>query len=232
MTSDYESIYLYDIVLMTSILSFVPFKYMEVFVLSVIITSWQLSGVSDYMVNAYCGSLDGIFDTLAFFGIIDPNDAQCFQLRASVEAASWLLVAASLILAASSHFVLTASSQKLLDDYIPSERRRHNDRWSSVESAEVAGKNEGPKESKNERIPELSPIPPRFTDYYSLATRKEHLFGEDDEVAASSASGGPKDDEIGTTSSNGQVQREQKASSIEDVSNAQSEIAMEAEVNV
>ena len=185
---------------------------MEVFVLSVIITSWQLSGVSDYMVNAYCGSLDGMFDTLAFFGIIDPNDAQCFQLRATVEAASWLLVAASLILAATSHFVASASSQKSLDDNVPPERRRHNDRLSSIES-EVAGDGEGMKTGKKERTMKVSPIPPRFTDYYSLTTRKEHLPDEEVEVAALSASHCPK--KIETTSSNGHVQHDDKSSAEE-----------------
>lgn len=159
-------------------------QYMEVFVLSVIITSWQLSGVSDYMVNAYCGGLSGMFDTLAFFGIVDANDAQCFQLRATVEAASWLLVAASLILAASSHFVLTASTQKTLDSNVPPEKRRHNDRWSSLESAEVKEESGKPQQSKK---PTISPIPPRFTDYYSLTIRKEHLEEEVEISAAQDA---------------------------------------------
>lgn len=159
-------------------------QYMEVFVLSIIITSWQLSGVSDYMVNAYCGGLSGMFDTLAFFGIVDANDAQCFQLRATVEAASWLLVAASLILAATSHFVLTASTQKTLDSNVPPEKRRHNDRWSSLESTEVAAEESGkPQQSKK---PTISPIPPRFTDYYSLIIRKEHIE-EEVEVATPAA---------------------------------------------
>jgi hypothetical protein len=117
-----------------------------------------------------------MFDTLAFFGIVDANDAQCFQLRATVEAASWLLVAASLILAATSHFVLTASTQKTLDSNVPPKKRRHNDRWSSIESTEVAaGKSGKPQQSEK---PTISPIPPRFTDYYSLIIRKEHIEEE------------------------------------------------------
>lgn len=153
-------------------------QYMEVFVLSVIITSWQLAGVSDYMVNAYCGGLAGMFDTLAFFGIVDPNDAQCFQLRATVEAASWLLVAASLILASASHFVLTASSQKSLDAKTLPEQRRHTDRWSSME--EVTNRTD---EASKTKSPVIAPIPPRFTDYYSLATRKEHIEDENNNLS-------------------------------------------------
>lgn len=160
-------------------------QYMEVFVLSVIITSWQLAGVSDFMVNAYCGELDGIFTTLAYFGIVDVNDAQCFQLRAGVESASWLLVTASIILAVSSHVVLTASTQKVLDENVPPNRRLHTDRWSSKESAEVAfynhPNNQVVSEGKTQRTQEkskVSPIPPRFTDYYSFATRIEDVIDE------------------------------------------------------
>lgn len=50
-------------------------------------------------------------------------------------------MAASLILAASSHFVLTASSQKILDEQIPPERRRHIDRF-SMESEDLSNEHE------------------------------------------------------------------------------------------
>ena len=121
-----------------------------------------------------------MFDTLAFFGIVDSNDAQCFQLRATVEAASWLLLAASLILGFCSHFVLTASTQKSLGSNIPPERRRHNDRWSSMESAEVIN---GVDDTNKAKSPKISPIPPRFTDYYALTTRKEYIEKENDSQA-------------------------------------------------
>lgn len=81
---------------------------------------------------------------------------------------------ASLILAAASHFVLTASSQKMLDERIPPERRRHIDRWSN-ESEDLSN-----EQGKENSTPKLSPITPRFTDYYAFVTRKEQVT--DDQI--------------------------------------------------
>ena len=142
------------------------------------------------MVNAYCEGLDEMFNTLAFFNIIDPNDAQCFQLKATVEAASWLLVTASLLLAILSHFVLTASSQKILDENMPVERRRQNDRWSSLRHEEVSAENGGVglKEMKQDEQNrhKISPLPPRFTDYYSMVTRKEQIAADGEIISPQS----------------------------------------------
>ena len=166
---------------------------MEVFVMSVIITSWQLAGVSDFMVNAYCGGLSGVLATLAYFNIVTANDAQCFQLRAVVEAASWLLVAASLILAASSHFVVTASMQKTLDEHAPIERRLFTDRWSKdsgggAEEAQSPEEMEGADKAKDVKS-KVSPIPPRYTDYYKFAIWTEHIADEEAEAAATNEVG-------------------------------------------
>ena len=73
-------------------------QYTEVYVLSIIIAAWQLGGVSEFMLNAYCSKLQDTFANLQYFGILDEEDAQCFRVDATVEAASWILVAASLIL--------------------------------------------------------------------------------------------------------------------------------------
>merc|ERR1712032_1664239 len=83
-------------------------QYMEVYVLSIIIAAWQLGGVSEFMINAYCGALEDTFAALANYGIISDDDAQCFKVIATVEAASWLLVAASLIMMMLNHFIGTA----------------------------------------------------------------------------------------------------------------------------
>merc|ERR1712154_136098 len=144
----------------TEILS--AWQYMEVYVLSIIITAWQLSGVSEFMINAYCGELEDTLQSLAQFGIINPDDAQCFQVIGTVEVGSWLLVATSLILCLLNHFVGAASEQKSLDDDTPAERQLPGVNGCSKDNEE--GSN-----AQDVAVP-VSPISSRFTDYYHFAT--------------------------------------------------------------
>ncbi|KAL7530846.1 hypothetical protein ACHAXR_010146, partial [Thalassiosira sp. AJA248-18] len=155
-------------------------QYMEVYVLSIIIAAWQLGGVSEYMINAYCDPLKETFNSLAYYGILDENDAQCFRVDATVEAASWVLVAASLILCILNHFIVGASNQKRLDDDVPADRRLHSDRWLQTKQSTVtAGMDMSMSVSMDEeegssgvdtRDVSVSPVQPRFTDYYHFAT--------------------------------------------------------------
>ena len=155
-------------------------SYMEVYVLSVIITAWQLGGVSEYMINAYCEPLKDTFTSLAYYGVLAESDAQCFRVDANVEAASWILVAASLILCIVGHFVVGATWQKEQDDNIPADRRLHSDRWlPSKQSTLTIGmdmsmstsidEEEGGSNSDLKEIC-VAPVEPRFTDYFFFAT--------------------------------------------------------------
>lgn len=159
-------------------------QYMEVYVSSIIIAAWQLGGVSEYMINAYCGSLKNFFTGLSYYGILKEEDAQCFRVNATVETASWLLVAASILLLALNHFIFAASRQKVQDESVSSERRFHSDRWvlgcntsalsSDDEEAgleEVALEEAGSSDSSDRKI-YIAVVLPRFTDYYSFATTK------------------------------------------------------------
>lgn len=164
-------------------------QYMEVYVLSIIIAAWQLGGVSEYMINAYCDPLKETFTSLSYYGILDEGDAQCFRVNASVEAASWILVAASLILCIFNHFIAGASSQKVQDDEVPAERRFHSDRWlQSKPSMATIGmsmsvtmdEEDGSDNSESDEAI-ISPVKPRFTDYYFFATIKHRVDEEADE---------------------------------------------------
>jgi hypothetical protein len=168
-------------------------QYMEVYVLSIIISAWQLGGVSEFMINAYCDPLNGTLNALSFTGILKEEDAQCFRVDATVEAASWLLVAASILLAFSGHFIASASMQKVQDEDVPNERRFHSDRWSNQqlklsdtmdlslnptdETMNASMDNDDSEEedsntSHQERKIKISPVPSRFTDYYYFATTR------------------------------------------------------------
>jgi len=155
-------------------------QYMEVYVASIVVAAWQLGGVSEYMINAYCDPLKDTFTSLSYYGILEANDAQCFRVDATVQAASWILVAASLILAILNHFIVGAASQKVQDDEIPAEQRLHSDQWlQSKQSAVTMGVDISMSMSADEeegclelREVTISPVNPRFTDYYFFATAR------------------------------------------------------------
>lgn len=169
-------------------------QYMEVYVLSIIIAAWQLGGVSEFMLNAYCDPLKETFQSLAHFGILKDDDAQCFRVDATVETASWLLVAASLILCLLSHFIGAASRQKKMDDNTPSKKRRHTDRWpqspTPIESASEVDKMANSKDEETEtssegcdaKHPKVSSVSPRFTDYYYFATTHQNYDRDLDNI--------------------------------------------------
>jgi hypothetical protein len=147
-------------------------QYMEVYVLSVVIAAWQLGGVSEYMINAYCSSLENLFTTLSFYGILKESDAQCFRVNASVEKASWMLVAASIILILLNHFVVSASLQMEQDHIVPSNRRLHTDRWLTNKETMSLDEEEDAHSTPNNEV-SVSPVASRFTDFYSFVTIKE-----------------------------------------------------------
>jgi len=168
-------------------------QYMEVYVLSIIIAAWQLGGVSEFMLNNYCGELKDTFTNLAYFGIIDDDDAQCFKVDASVEAASWVLVAASIVLCVVNHFIIGASKQKTQDDNTPTEQRLHTDRWIQInknddQESTTRGASNETDEDSSEVADNVSPITPRFTDYYRFLTT--HTTGSSVDIEIEECEGG------------------------------------------
>lgn len=73
-------------------------QYMEVYLVAVIVGAWQIGDVSEFLVNSYCEDLTDTFSELVFYGLISPEDAQCFKVQASVEAAAYILIPASILL--------------------------------------------------------------------------------------------------------------------------------------
>jgi hypothetical protein len=73
-------------------------QYMEVYLVAVIVGAWQIGDVSEFLVNSYCEDLTDTFSELVFYGLISPEDAQCFKVQASVQAAAYILIPASFCL--------------------------------------------------------------------------------------------------------------------------------------
>jgi hypothetical protein len=87
-------------------------QYIEVYLFSIIIASWQLGSVSEFMINDYCIGLEDSFAMLQYFGILGINEAQCFRVSAKLESAMWILMAASVVLMLIMHLIGSAASQQ------------------------------------------------------------------------------------------------------------------------
>ena len=92
-------------------------QYLEVYIVSIIIASWQLGPLSKVMINDYCGSLTGILTSLTYYDFITGVDAQCFQVQATVQIATWLFLASALSSTILNHFVGKAEEQFEYDTY-------------------------------------------------------------------------------------------------------------------
>lgn len=67
------------------------------------------------MINPYCGSLDGVFSQLVYFGLLKEEDSQCFRTDVSVEPTFYILFTAAIALALMNSFVMNAVSQYFRD---------------------------------------------------------------------------------------------------------------------
>jgi len=143
-------------------------QYTEVYVLSIFITSWQLGGVSEFMINEYCGSLESALNSLAYFDVIDKGDAQCFRVNSMVQSGAWLLLLASFILFGINKSISEAASQKDSDDALPRKFHFYAPKTGSNPAA-VSVERPASFEDPSEGSAVLSPISPRFTDIFPFA---------------------------------------------------------------
>lgn len=159
-------------------------QYVEVFVLAVIIAAWQVGGLSGYMVNEYCGSLDGIFATLVQFHLLEVEDGQCFYVRSMVESGTYLLMAGAMFLAILSLFVTKAASQKLHEDAVVARRRtmsalnldplpERSARINAREEIESAADSSSTEKSGNSLVGQIRPVPIHFTDIFKCVMSRE-----------------------------------------------------------
>jgi hypothetical protein len=135
---------------------FQAWQYVEVFLLSVIVAVWQIGDVSTFLVNDYCGNLAGFFATLVSNGVLDPSDGQCFRSQASIEPASYVLIAASIVLIVLTSFVSKATIQR---------DREENEEHLLIPTTSSVNVEDG-DEASPPPIDKITNIPVLFTDQY------------------------------------------------------------------
>jgi Paraquat-inducible protein A len=130
-------------------------SYIEVYLLSIVVGSWQVGGVSGSMVDSYCESLKGMFSDLVATGIINASDGRCFRVEAAIESAAYNLIVATALLAMLKLFVSKASLQYNIDVVTEQNQLTASDTDTSCEL-----------DSREEMIKAIRPVPVLFTDRF------------------------------------------------------------------
>jgi Paraquat-inducible protein A len=74
-------------------------QYVEVFVVTILLSVWQLGDISEFLMNKQCDSFESFFATMTHFQILTPQEAQCFKLQPTVEIGTYILLGATILLA-------------------------------------------------------------------------------------------------------------------------------------
>ena len=88
---------------------------MEVFIISIMVALLEIGQISGFMVGDNCNPLQPFFDAGVELGILSPNDAQCFFVRAKMGLGCYWLLLASVFSNISCQFVTRAAEAAIED---------------------------------------------------------------------------------------------------------------------
>ena len=144
-------------------------QYVEVYIIAVFVASWQLGPISSFMVNSYCGSLDGFFSELVFYGILKDEDAQCFSVLSSIEGGFYVLAAGAILLVLVNSFVTKATKQYSRDQV---ELYRQSPSEDHTEELE-----DGKEIDVDNADTTIHPVPVLFTDTFRWLLKRDEDEG-------------------------------------------------------
>jgi Paraquat-inducible protein A len=130
-------------------------QYIEVYILAVIVGSWQIGELSTYLLESYCEDIGGFLSQLVYYGIIEPIDAQCYRVDATIKGGSYFYVVICALLFLLMSFVGKAARQLR---YF-----RESHMYAVLKSARATYMDEEPKKMSELK---LKPVPILFTDQY------------------------------------------------------------------
>ena len=140
-------------------------QYVEVYLLALVVSAWQLGPISSFMINSYCDGLDDTFATLVYYGILKPVDAQCFRVQAEIQNGTFILIAASALL-----FLLHTFVVKAVNQYERDASLLHT----LQEDGKLAHPHSGLSRGEyDEAMEKLKPSPVLFTDTFRWVMRRE-----------------------------------------------------------
>ncbi|CAB9519904.1 Paraquat-inducible protein A [Seminavis robusta] len=141
-------------------------QYAEVFVLAILVSSWQLAPTSVSIVAGQCEDFETIFEMLAYWGVLERENSHCFRIEAQVLSGSYLLFGAAVLLGLLNSFVTKASFQYFYD--IEETRKEQ-----AMEEHLTLEESMVPLDEK--AINTITPPPVLFTDSFRWLLRPEIL---------------------------------------------------------
>lgn len=137
-------------------------QYVEVYLLALLIATWQIGGISQFFFNDVVGGkLDGILGSMVYYGMLSSENAQMFYVMANVEYGTYLLFAASLLLALLEAIILRAEKQQRNQGM---KEMRENDKKSKHIRNQISFKDDF--EADGVQANDIRSFPARFTDYF------------------------------------------------------------------
>jgi hypothetical protein len=137
-------------------------QYVEVYLLALLIATWQIGGISQFFFNDIVGGkLDGILGSMAYYGMLSNENAQMFYVMANVEYGSYLLFAGSLSLALLQALIMGAEKQQRNQGM---KEMRENDKMSKHIRNQISFNDDF--ETDSVQIDDVRSFPARFTDYF------------------------------------------------------------------
>lgn len=133
-------------------------QYVEVYILGIVIMSWQLGNISKLLLNRYCESINDILIQLASYGLIDNQDAQCFEMVASITSGAYLLVPFVLGLALLNTYVVKAYVQYLQEKKHEAEAVTEEDKLRAFDRTTW--------DNRMDALENIRPVPVVFTDLF------------------------------------------------------------------
>eukprot|EP00534_Pseudo-nitzschia_fraudulenta_P007819 CAMPEP_0201146050 /NCGR_PEP_ID=MMETSP0851-20130426/7775_1 /ASSEMBLY_ACC=CAM_ASM_000631 /TAXON_ID=183588 /ORGANISM="Pseudo-nitzschia fraudulenta, Strain WWA7" /LENGTH=1436 /DNA_ID=CAMNT_0047421477 /DNA_START=89 /DNA_END=4399 /DNA_ORIENTATION=+ len=153
-------------------------QYIEVYLIALFVASWQLGPVSDYMFNAYCGSLDVFLADMVRYGVVVEADAQCFRVEGSIDPGSlWLFAAAALLALLNS--VVTRAANDALRDSSETTMTTGDARARTEEAPSNSPLHE--RTDRGSNTVDLVPVPIGFSDLYPWLLRKNYRSNSHDD---------------------------------------------------
>ena len=167
-------------------------QYAEVYLLAIIVGSWQLGPISGtlyaassfaihclkplilpltsfnaaFMINPYCNSLKGFFSDMVYYGILKDEDAQCFKTDVQVKPTFYLLFSGAIVLALLNSFVMKAVSQYFRDCTASPLETLHNMQGEELANFDDRADIESINQDEPLEVGKIHPVPVLFTDQY------------------------------------------------------------------
>jgi len=142
-------------------------QYLEVFLLSILVGSWQTAGMSKLFLNRYCKLLDFAFSQGVYYGLLSERDGQCFEMSGTIGLGSFMIIPVGFGVAVMSSFVMSAVIQSFREE----DEEEMN--ALATEGEKLRALDRTTWDDTSEAMKALQDVPVLFTDAFGCVLRSE-----------------------------------------------------------